>query len=155
MFIYTLKFDRKKAIFIVIMASLILFGIIMLATIETPEKVENTSTRISDEEKGAGYLSSLGWKVELPAQKRETVIIPEKFNDVFNKYNALQQSQGYDLEKYAGKEVELYTYKVINHESNDTVYAQLYVYKNKVIGGDIHSSSIDGFMSGLKKAEMG
>ncbi len=153
MFIYTLKFDRKKAIFIVIMAALVLFGIIMLATIETPEKDESASIKISGEEKGAGYLASLGWKVALPAVNRETVLIPEKFNDVFNKYNALQQSQGYDLETYAGKEVELYTYRVTNHESDDTVYAQLYVYKNKVIGGDIHSSSIDGFMCGLKKAE--
>ena len=155
MFIYTLKFDRKKAIFIVIMAALILFGIIMLVTIDAPEKDESVTTKITGEEKGASYLASLGWKVAKPALKRETVLIPEKFNDVFNKYNALQQSQGYDLEKYAGKEVELYTYQVTNHESDDTVYAQLYVYKNKVIGGDIHSSSIDGFMSGLKKAEMG
>ena len=155
MFIYTLKFDRKKAIFIVIMAALILFGIIMPVTIDAPEKDESVTTKITGEEKGASYLASLGWKVAKPALKRETVLIPEKFNDVFNKYNALQQSQGYDLEKYAGKEVELYTYQVTNHESDDTVYAQLYVYKNKVIGGDIHSSSIDGFMSGLKKAEMG
>ena len=129
MFIYTLKFDRKKAIFIVIMAALVLFGIIMLATIETPEKDESASIKISGEEKGASYLASLGWKVALPAVNRETVLIPEKFNDVFNKYNALQQSQGYDLETYAGKEVELYTYQVTNHESDDTVYAQLYVYK--------------------------
>ncbi len=153
MFIYTVKFDRKKAIFIVIMAFLILFGIIMLASIDYPPKSDNKSTSISSDEKGANYLASLGWKVETPAMKKETVLIPKKFTDVFNKYNALQQSQGYDLQNYAGKEVDLYTYKVTNHESTDTVYAQLYVYKNKVIGGDIHSSSIDGFMCGLKKGE--
>lgn len=152
MFVYTLKFDRKKAIFIVIMAALILFGLIMLVTIDAPEKNEKTSTKISSDEKGAQYLSSLGWTVEVPALNKETVLIPKNFNDVFNKYNTLQQSQGYDLKNYAGKEVDLYTYKVTNHESSDTVYAQLYVYKNKVIGGDVHSSSLDGFMCGLKKA---
>lgn len=155
MFIYTLKFDRKKAIFIVIMAALILFGIIMLVTIDAPDKAEQSNAKVSSEEKGANYLASLGWKVDLPALNKETVLIPKTFTDVFNKYNALQQSQGYDLKEYAGKEVELYTYKVTNHESTDTVYAQLYVFKNKVIGGDIHSSSLDGFMCGLKKAASG
>ncbi len=155
MFIYTLKFDRKKAIFIVIMAALILFGIIMLVTIDAPEKAAHQNAKVSSEEKGANYLSSLGWNVELPALNKETVLIPKTFTDVFNKYNALQQSQGYDLKEYAGKEVELYTYKVTNHESPDTVYAQLYVFKNKVIGGDIHSSSLDGFMCGLKKGSAG
>ncbi|MBE6696854.1 MAG: DUF4830 domain-containing protein [Ruminococcaceae bacterium] len=155
MFIYTLKFDRKKAIFIVIMAALILFGIIMLVTIDAPEKAETSNAKISTDEKGANYLASLGWKVELPALNKETVLIPKTFNDIFDKYNALQLSQGYDLKEYAGKEVNLYTYKVTNHNSNDTVYAQLYVYKNKVIGGDIHSSSLDGFMCGLKNANPG
>ena len=155
MFVYTLKFDRKKAIFIVIMAALILFGIIMLVTIDAPEKADKQNTKVSTEEKGADYLASLGWQVEMPAMNNETVLIPKTFTDVFEKYNALQQSQGFDLKEYAGKEVELYTYKVTNHESSDTVYAQLYVFKNKVIGGDIHSSSLDGFMCGLKKAEAG
>ena len=155
MFIYTLKFDRKKAIFIVIMAFLILFGIIMLASIDSPPKADDKSANISSDEKGANFLSSLGWKVDIPAIKKETILIPKSFTDVLNKYNALQLSQGYDLKEYAGKEVELYTYKVTNHESDDTVYAQLYVYKNKVIGGDIHSSSLDGFMCGLKKASAG
>ncbi len=153
MFICTLKFDRKKAIFIVIMAALILFGLIMLVTIDTDGgKSEKNPTKVGTEEKGAEYLSALGWQVECPALSVENVLIPKSFSEVFQKYNELQKSQGFDLSRYAGKEVKLYTYLVTNHESNDTVFAELYVYKNQVIGGDIHSSALDGFMCGLKKS---
>lgn len=153
MFVCTLKFDRKKAIFTVIMVALVLFGLIMLVTIDTDNSTEEEApARVASEEKGAQYLSSLGWKAELPALSVENVLIPKSFSDVFNKYNELQLSQGFDLSQYAGKEVRLYTYKITNHESSDSVLAELYVYKNQVIGGDIHSSALDGFMHGLKKA---
>lgn len=119
MFICTFKFDRKKAAFIIAMAALILIGIIMLAGIdrdggsasqEAPKKVNSESARVE-------YLASLGWQVETPAVSEEDVLIPKTFSDVFQKYNELQRSQGFDLSDYGGKEVKLYTYKVTNHES--------------------------------------
>ncbi len=152
MFVCTIKFDKRKALFIILMAALIIFGIIMLLGIDrggnsAPSEPEKVNTEDRREE----YLSSLGWQVETPALSVEKVLIPKSFSDVFLKYNELQQSQGFDLSRYAGKEVELYTYRVTNHESKDTVLAELYVYKGEVIGGDIHSSALDGFMCGLKK----
>jgi len=152
MFIWTLKFDKKKAVFIIAMAALILIGIIMLAGIDTDAKHSKESRRIANSEDGrTAYLASMGWEVSTPAISEENVVIPKEFSDVFSKYNELQLSQGFDLSKYSGKELKLYTYKVLNHESSDTVLAQLYVYKGKVVGGDIHSSALDGFMCGLKK----
>ncbi len=152
MFVCTLKFDRKKAAFIIVMAALVLIGIIMLVSIDRGDtSKEQLSAKAGSEEKRVEYLASLGWQVETPAISEEDVLIPKSFSDVFEKYNELQLSQGFDLSRYAGKEVKLYTYKVTNHESKDTVYAELYVYKNEVIGGDIHSSALDGFMCGIKK----
>lgn len=152
MFVYTIKFDKKKALFIILMAALVIFGVIMLIGIDTEDgKRDPSASGVGTEDKRAEYLSSLGWQVETPALSTENVLIPKKFSEVFLKYNELQQSQGFDLSDYAGKEVELYTYRVTNHESDDTVLAELYVYKGKVIGGDIHSSALDGFMTGLKK----
>lgn len=153
MFICTFKFDRKKAAFIIAMAALILIGIIMLAGIDWDgsDSDEDTAKKLNSEARRVEYLASLGWLVEEPALSEEDVLIPKSFSEVFQKYNELQKSQGYDLSDYAGKEVKLYTYKVTNHESDDSVLAELYIYKGKLIGGDIHSSSIDGFMCGLKK----
>ena len=153
MFVYTIKFNKKSMIFVLIMAVLIIFGIIMLIGIDrTPDNSTTISPKAGSESKREEYLLSLGWQVESPALSVENVLIPKSFSDVFLKYNELQLSQGFDLSKYAGKEVQLYTYRVTNHESRDTVLAELYVYKDKVIGGDIHSSALDGFMHGLKKA---
>ncbi len=152
MFVCTLKFDRKKAIFIIVMAALILIGLIMLAGIDRDKvPTEISSEKADSESSRVKYLSALGWQVETPAISEEDILIPKQFSEVFEKYNALQLSQGFDLSKYAGKDVKLYTYRVLNHESTDTVLAELYVYKGEVIGGDIHSSALDGFMCGLKK----
>ena len=152
MFVCTFKFDKKKAAFTIVMAALVLIGIIMLAGIDRDGGMTpSTSTRADSADAGAEYLASLGWQVETPALSEEEVLIPKTFSDVFEKYNELQLSQGFDLSKYAGKELTLYTYKITNHESSDTVLAELYVYKGRIVGGDIHSSELDGFMCGLKK----
>ena len=152
MFVWTLKFDKKKAVFIIAMAALILIGIILLAGIDRDgPKTSETVGRGSTEEGRTEYLSSMGWVVSSPAVSEENVVIPKEFSEVFSKYNELQQSQGFDLSKYSGKELKLYTYQVTNHESTDTVFAELYVYKGKIVGGDIHSAALDGFMQGLKR----
>ena len=45
----------------------------------------------------------------------------------------------------------VYTYRVTNYAgTSDTVLAQLFVYRNRVIGGDIHATAMDGFMHGLR-----
>ena len=151
MFVWTLKFDRKNVIFAIIMVALVIIGIIMLLGIDTDSSPESQESTSISNETGHIYLKSMGWEVDTKPISEENIIIPKSFSDVFIKYNELQQSQGFDLSKYSGKELKLYTYKVLNHESSDTVLAQLYVYKGKVVGGDIHSSALDGFMCGLKK----
>ncbi len=66
-------------------------------------------------------------------------------------YNALQLQQGFDLRRYGGLICSMYTYRVLNYPSGDeNVLAALFVYRNRVIGGDIHSTALDGFMHGLK-----
>lgn len=153
MFVCTMKFDRKKAVFIVVMAALVLIGIILLAGIGHGRGDSPSDAGVSTEKGRAAYLEQYGWEVETPAVSEEDVLIPKTFSDVFKKYNELQLSQGFDLSQYGGMEVKLYTYKVKNHGSDDTVLAQLYVYKGQVIGGDVHSSALDGFMCGIKDSK--
>ena len=46
----------------------------------------------------------------------------------------------------------MYTYRVTNPEySEDEVLAVLYVLDGKVVGGDVHSTALDGFMVGVVK----
>ena len=68
-------------------------------------------------------------------------------------YNRIQQSCGFDLTSYRGKKVTLYTYTVTNYPGQADVRCDLLVHRNKVIGGNLYTTAIDGFMHGLKPAE--
>ena len=97
------------------------------------------------------YLQALGWEADPATETTQEIVIPRVFNGVFGDYNALQKQQGFDLSTYAGETCTAYTYRVTNYEgSTDTVLAQLFVYRNRVIGGDIHATAMDGFMHGLR-----
>ena len=97
------------------------------------------------------YLQALGWEADPVTETAQEIVIPRVFSGVFSDYNALQKQQGFDLSTYAGETCTAYTYRVTNYEgSTDTVLAQLFVYRNRVIGGDIHATAMDGFMHGLR-----
>ena len=155
MLIWTLKFDRKKAAFWVVMAALVIIGIVLLfgahAQAAPAASGITKSTSVKSEKARVAYLADCGWKVESPALKEENVLIPTSFSPVFEEYNALQKQQGFDLSRYSGKEVKLYTYRVLDSKLGDNVLAMLYVCSGSVIGGDVHSTALDGFMCGLRQ----
>ncbi len=107
----------------------------------------------TDEERIA-FLTSCGWEVEPEPQEVEDVLIPETFNEVYERYQELQRKQGYDLTAYCGKTVRRYSYTVINHpDQSAPVRANLLVAQGKLIGGDICSVALDGFMTGFHNEE--
>ena len=155
MFICTMKFDKKKAVFYVIMAALIVVAVILLASTgnakaAAPKKHVSAGNLRSEKDRIA-YLAENGWEAESPAVSEETVVIPRSFSKVFENYNDLQKQQGFDLSQYCGMEVKLYTYRVADCELGENVLAVLYVYDNRVIGGDVHSTALDGFMRPLRQ----
>lgn len=83
--------------------------------------------------------------------RTQEVRIPKEFNEVYQQYNAIQTSQGFDLTKYQGKNVMQYVYLVENYpeENSDPVYATLLLYKNKLIGGDLSRGGAEGFLRPL------
>ena len=96
------------------------------------------------------YLAALGWEADPQTEQAQEVVIPRVFSGVFADYNKLQRQQGFDLSTYAGMDCTTYTYRIMNYPgTGDTVLAQLYIYKNRVVAGDIHSTALDGFMHGI------
>ena len=111
--------------------------------------VSFTAVVKSDDDRVA-FLRSLGWDVSDTPVEEQTVLVPTDFSGAYSDYNDLQLTQGFDLSKYGGLEAVRYTYEVYNHpDSTDTVVADILVYRNEVIGGDVKSTSLDGFMQGL------
>ncbi|MBD5133097.1 MAG: DUF4830 domain-containing protein [Clostridiales bacterium] len=98
------------------------------------------------------YLGGLGWQVSEQPIATEELLIPEEFDDSYAGYLKLQADQGFDLTQYRGKRVKRYTYQLTNYPSQaEPVQIALLIYKNRVIGGQIQSSS-GSFLHGLTLA---
>ena len=105
-------------------------------------------------EQRVAFLAAFGWEVEADPDEVVDVKIPKEFDEVYESYNAVQQTQGCDLKKYAGKRCKRYTYVVTNYPGQaDNVRANLLVAGGKIIGGDVCSLELNGFMHGFRKAE--
>ena len=95
------------------------------------------------------YLGGLGWQVSPQPIATEELLIPKEFDDSYAGYLKLQEDQGFDLTHYRGKRVKRYTYQLTNYPTQDEpVQIALLIYKNRVVGGQIQSSS-GSFLHGL------
>ncbi len=96
------------------------------------------------------FLAGCGWETEKTPEETLEVLIPARFDDVMRRYNAIQKAQGTDLARYAGKTVTRYTFVVTNYNNGEEgIRANVLVYKGKIIGGDVCSLALDGFLSGF------
>ncbi len=93
------------------------------------------------------FLAQFGWEVNADAVQTVQVTIPAEFDKIFTGYNELQKRQGLDLAKFRNKAVLRYTFPVTNYPGeNGTVYANVLVYRNRVIGGDLCTADVTGFV---------
>ena len=96
------------------------------------------SFRLKKETNPERYLKSLGYEIEYISEKE--VQIPEKFGEGLKEYNKLQKKQGFNLEKFSGKSCVQKQFYVSSKKSYPEKYiANMFTYKNKLIGGDLHS----------------
>lgn len=109
--------------------------------------------KIKTEQDVVKFLSQFGWQVEDKPIEVTQVSVPGEFDKIYAGYNQIQLAQGLDLTRYQGKEVTRYTFKVTNYEGHEgTVYANVLVWRKKVIGGDICSAEVtNGFVQGFEK----
>ena len=120
---------------------------------EVDRMTEVRFDKIRTEDDRVNFLAQFGYTVDAEPIECVEVTIPKDFDKVFAAYNELQKGEGLDLGRYKGKTVMRYTYKVTNYEGyTSPVYANLLVYKSKVIGGDICSADPAGFAHGLTKS---
>ena len=95
------------------------------------------------------YILSLGWEVH-DGERCEEVVLPEVFGSSYDSYLTLQRECGFDLSPYAGQTVQRYCYEVTNYPGGEgTVLLNLLVYQGQIIGGDVRTTALDGFMQSL------
>ena len=153
MLVMSTKITKRKVVALsVVVACLILLVLVTVPPTDT-QTVKHNDTTVKTNDDRIDYLGTFGWTVSGEPKETVEVVIPKDFDDTYKEYNLLQKSQGFDLSDYKGKTVTRYTYEIQNYPSktSDTVNVNILVYKNKVIAGDVTSTSLGGFMHGLAK----
>ena len=150
MFVMTARVNKKKIIGILAAAAALIVLLIMLFG-GGDEATPTASASVATNDGRVQFLKEFGWDVAASPTESGQVKIPETSTEVFDRYNALQKSQGYDLNKFAGKTVMRYVYKINNYPgATDLVYATLLIYKDQVIGGDVTDTAAKGVVRGFK-----
>ncbi|MDO5544538.1 MAG: DUF4830 domain-containing protein [Eubacteriales bacterium] len=149
MMVMTAKVNLKKVLLaLAAVAALILA---LIALLGGNESTQTSAPTLSSNDARVKFLTDLGWEVTTSPTESSQVKIPSESSPVFERYNNLQKSQGYDLSKYAGKKVMRYVYKINNYPgATEPVYATLLIYKNEIIGGDVTDSAPNGQIRGFK-----
>ena len=144
MMVMTAKVDLKKIMIILAaVAAGILALILLLGGGE--DSTQTAAPAVSGNDARVKFLQDFGWSVEKTPVESSQVRIPEQVTEVFDRYNQLQKSQGYDLSKLAGKNAMRYVYKVSNYPgATEPVYATVLIYKQQIVGGDVTDTSAKG-----------
>ena len=155
MLIMTTKVDKRK---LLIAAVAVVAAIALLAALgggdSAPTASMSTAPAADTNDARVKFLTDLGWEVTPSPTESGEIRIPKAGDQVFDRYNALQKSQGYDLSKFAGKKVMRYVYQINNFpDAKEPVYATVLVYKDRIIGGDITDTTPGGRVQGFAPSE--
>ena len=156
MFIWTAKLHRGRllagAVALVVLcgAAALVGGALSARGVDAVSTTPASPKGIKTNEDRVAYLESYGWAVSAQPIAVEELIIPEAFDETYSQYLELQAGQGFDLTDYCGKRVKRYTYEITNYPTGEAgVQANLMLYRNTVIGGEVLSPQMDGFLHGL------
>lgn len=149
---FMIKRIPKRVIFLILIcAAALIFLCLADAALSKGNTAQVLSLEAGSDEKNIQFLSQFGWEVESQPVEISEVVIPEVFDNVYSTYNQLQQVQGFDLRDFKGAKVKRYSYRITNYPDGiENVRANILVLDNKVIGGDVCSMAIGGFMHGFK-----
>lgn len=158
MFVISMKKDNiKKIVIIALIVILAVTGgyFLIKGEHDADDAVKNgINMKAGDNSERIAFLSQFGWDISEDPIEVSEVIIPEEFDDTYENYNEIQKQQGLDLTKYKGKRVKKWTYEIKNYPSEESsdgvIRANLLIYDGIVIGGDVCSVELDGFMHGFE-----
>ena len=175
MFVYSVKSRRSNIAAVILIAALVILGAVLIFRAggktgpgddgetlprgfsdrdgEDAAAGEAISYAAADASERLAFIRQFGWTVREEPEEIADILIPGEFDEVYEKYNAIQTAQGLDLSAYRGERVKRWSYAVTNYpgveDSADTVRIDLLVSSGNVIGGSVYSLASDGFMHGF------
>lgn len=150
MFVCSVRASTVKFFAVLVLCLVVLFGVVIgnqtvSASAEGGSSV-NFSGIKTDEDRRA-FIESFGYKVKSAEASSADFLLPENFDRVMLGYNEIQKTQGLDLSKYVKKKVTRYSYELESYEGYEgAVFANLFVYRGKVIGCDVSTADPSGFV---------
>lgn len=146
MFIVVYKLPPKKirCIFAAIVLALALLAALLFPRDST---AANAGIGDADITLCLDCLHRFGWEVDSLPVETETFLLSQQPGD---SYLALQQAAGFDLRDDVGHEITRYTFTVTNYPTGERgILADIFLREGQVVGGDIRTSGINGFMHSL------
>lgn len=149
MFIYSVRASTIKVLGVVLLLAAI-FGAIFLGgqadAVAVSAAGEVNYGGIKTKADRMAFIKGFGIQIDEGSEEESAFRMPDNFDRVILGYNLLQQKQGLDLSKYKNKKVTRYTYRVTNYKTDGEVFANLFVYRGKIVACDLCSADKDGFV---------
>lgn len=140
---------RRRMALMSLALGLVIGSALLLAGCFGGDKETEVITAATNEERVA-YLEGLGWLVEPQPIETLDLQLPEKLEGEWDAYAKLQKGQGLPFSEFAGQAVKRYTYTVTNYpEIPQGVQANLYLWGDQIIGGDVIFTGQGGFQTDL------
>ncbi len=157
MFIYSVRAQTLR-LGVILAVFALLVGVVVLtgegSTVLASASVgEIDYSGIKTAEDRLSFINRFGIEVAEGSEQSGEFSMPSDFDRVILGYNELQKRQGLDLLKYKNKRVTRYTYLVTNYDSEGEVYANLFVYRGKIVACDICSADPKGFVLPLTQVD--
>ena len=140
---------RRRMALMSLALGLVIGSALLLAGCFGGDNETEVITAATNEERVA-YLEALGWQVEPQPIETLDLQLPEKLEGEWDAYAKLQKGQGLPFSEFAGQAVKRYTYTVTNYpEIPQGVQANLYLWGDQIIGGDVIFTGQGGFQTDL------
>ena len=157
MFVYSVKTSKSKIA--VMIAAIIAIGLAVFAVMDKADFPAATDSALNlkaeSSEQRAAFLSQFGWKFSQDPVEVTEVIIPSDFSLGYTEYAEMNKASGFDLEPYKGMRAKRWTYDILNYPGYENkpgyIQVNILVYNGIVIGGDICSADVNGFIHGFEK----
>lgn len=150
MFIYSVRASTIKVCGVILLFAVILTGLVLsgqggvVSAVSSATEVDYSGIKTSEDR--VGFIKNFGIEIDEGSEQEVAFRMPESFDRVILGYNELQKKQGLDLSKYQNKRVTRFTYKVTNYNSDGEVYANLFVYRGRIVACDLSSADPSGFV---------
>ncbi|MCL2530994.1 MAG: DUF4830 domain-containing protein [Oscillospiraceae bacterium] len=158
MFIYSVRSKKLKNVVLAVLGVAAIVALLFLTRGGTQMAAGNAMrTAASTAQERQEFLAQFGWEISDDPIEVSEIIIPAEFDEVFTRYNEIQLAQNFDLTDFQGQRVKRWTYEVLNYPGYEgrrgVVQANLIIDRGQVIGGDVLSLELGGFLHGFERPQ--